>query len=365
MKVKDIVTILENLAPPVYQESYDNSGLLLGSPEQDVSGLLLCLDCTEAVIDEAMRKNCNMVLAHHPLIFKGIKRINGKTDQERTLIKAIQQGIAVYAAHTNLDNVLRRGVNSRFSEKLGLKNLRVLQAKTGLLDKLTVYVPEAYADAVQSAMFSAGAGRIGQYSECSFLVKGTGTFKPGPDAEPFSGTPGIRETGEEIRLEAISPRHLSARVVEAVRTVHPYQEMAYEIVPVSNTHQEVGSGMVGELPVQMKSGEFLEYLKKNLNLSLIRHTAFAGKIHKVAVCGGSGSFLLQDALSAGADAFVTADVKYHDFFDAEGRLLYCDIGHYESEISTLEVFYEVIREKFHNFAVIFCETNTNPIHYFK
>jgi len=365
MKVKDITALIEAIAPPAYQESYDNAGLQTGDPEQSIEAVLLCLDSTEAVVDEAIQKGCKLIIAHHPLIFKGLKQINGKTDVERTLIKAIRNGIAIYAAHTNLDNVFYKGVNHKLAQRLGLLSPQILQPKTGQLVKLVVYVPPAYEDTIRQAFFDAGAGNIGRYSECSFSMTGQGTFRPGADAKPFSGQNGIREQAEEVRIEALVPAHLSDKVLISVRAVHPYEEMAYEQIALENAHAELGSGMIGTLPEPMDALEFLNLLKNKLDLALVKHTNFEGKISRVAVCGGSGSFLLSAAIRSGADAFVTADVKYHEFFDAIGKLMFCDVGHYESEISTLELFYEVIQEKFPTFAVRFCETSTNPIHYHK
>lgn len=365
MKVKDITAIIEAIAPSAYQESYDNAGLLTGDPEQTIEAVLLCLDSTEAIVDEAIQKGCNLIIAHHPFIFKGLKRINGKTDVERTLIKAIRNGIAIYAAHTNLDNVFYKGVNHKFAQRLGLLSPQILQPKAGQLVKMVVYAPAAFEAGIRQTLFDAGAGKIGQYSECSFSMPGTGTFKPGADAKPFSGQSGIREEAQEVRIEVLMPAHLSNTVLNSVKAAHPYEEMAYEQIALENTHTEIGAGMIGTLPEPLDAGEFLNLLKNKLNLQMVKHTQYEGKISRVAVCGGSGSFLLPTAIKCGADAFVTADVKYHEFFDAVGHLMFCDVGHYESEISTLELFYEVIQEKFPTFAVRFCETSTNPIHYHK
>jgi dinuclear metal center YbgI/SA1388 family protein len=365
MKVKDIVEVLEAVAPPQYQEGYDNAGLIIGNPEQEIQSVLLCLDSTEAVIDEAIRDGHKMILAHHPVVFKGLKRINGNTDVERTIIKAIQNNIAIYAAHTNLDNVLHKGVNEKFCQKLGLENLKILQAKKGFLVKLVVYVPETHAEKLRSKMFELGAGHIGMYSDCSFTMKGKGTFRPGESANPHIGRKGELETVDEIRLEAMAPTHLADDIIRELKHAHPYEEMAYEIIALENYNQTLGSGMVGELPEAMEGVMFLEHLKKSLNLSSFKYTEINQKIKRVAVCGGSGSFLLSSAIRSKADAYITSDVKYHEFFDALGHLMFCDIGHYESEISTLELFCEVIQEKYPNFAVAFCGTNTNPIHYYK
>lgn len=365
MKVKEIVGLFENIAPSMYQESYDNSGLIIGDPEMEVSKIMLSLDTTEAVIEEAISNGCNLVVAHHPIVFKGLKRFNGKNYVERTVIKAIKHDIAILAIHTNLDNVLRHGVNQKLASKLGMSNLRILAPKSGLLTKIFIYVPDNHLDKVKNALFEAGAGNIGDYAECSFTVLGKGTFKPGSDSQPYSGTIGERETADEYKLEVLAPAYMASRVVELVRKVHPYEEMAYEIIGLDNENQEIGSGVIGELPSAISKDDFLKHLKASLGLEVIRHTKGKEQIRTVAVCGGAGSFLIGDAIRSKADAYVTSDIKYHEFFDAEDKLLLCDVGHFESEISTLDIFYDRIKEKFPNFAVIFCTLSTNPIQYFK
>lgn len=365
MKIKDIVAAIEAIAPPVLQEDYDNAGLITGSPDTEVTGALLCLDSTEAVIDEAIAKGYNLIISHHPIVFKGLKKITGRNYVERTIIKAIQNNIAIYAAHTNLDNVLANGVNEKIASKLGLHDLSILQPRPNTLSKLIIYTPESASEAVKNALFEAGAGRIGHYSECSFSVNGQGTFKPGAGANPSSGKEGTRSTEAEIRTEVILPREIAGAAIAAAKKAHPYEEMAYDLIPLDNTHQGIGSGVIGELSAPLSPSDFLNHLKKAMNLVVIRYTAFNKNISKVAVCGGSGSFLTEAAKRSGADAYVTADIKYHEFFDADNRLMLCDIGHYESEIHTLEIFSDVIREKFPNFAVIFCREVTNPVHYFK
>ena len=365
MEVKDICKALESIAPLFYQEDYDNAGLIIGNPEQEVTQILLCLDSTEAVIDEAISKGCNLVVAHHPLIFKGLKKINGKNDVERTVIKAIENKIAIYAAHTNLDNVLHMGVNQRFAQKLGLKNIQILEEKSNALVKIVFYTPADSLENLKTILFDAGAGHIGQYSECSFATEGTGTIKPEPGSNPQVGKIGVRKEHNEIKVEAIAPSFIANQVVSALKQGHPYEEMAYEIIPISNFNQVIGAGVIGELENSLKPSDFLNLLKNSLKLEVIKYTASEKEIKKVALCGGSGSFLRNSAMRSKADAYVTSDVKYHEFFDAIGTLMFCDIGHYESEISTLELFYEVIQDKFPNFAVHFCETSTNPIHYHK
>jgi len=365
MQVKDICKTIETIAPLYYQEDYDNAGLIIGNPEQEVTQILLCLDSTEAVIDEAISKGCNLVVAHHPLIFKGLKKINGKNDVERTVIKAIENKIAIYAAHTNLDNVLSQGVNQKFAQKLGLKNLRILQEKSNQLVKIVFYTPGSALENLKEVLFNAGAGHIGHYSECSFASEGVGTFKAEIGANPALGDIGVREQVNEFKVETVTPSFIANKVVSELKKAHPYEEMAFEIIPLTNKDQGIGAGVIGELENSMNPNDFLNFLKKSLNLEVVKHTSFAKEIKKVALCGGSGSFLLGSAMSSNADVYITADVKYHEFFDAIGTLMFCDIGHYESEISTLELFCEEIQDKFPNFAVHFCETSTNPIHYHK
>lgn len=365
IKVKDVVKVLERLAPPVYQEDYDNAGLLTGHPEDELKGILLCLDSTEEVLDEAISKGCNMVIAHHPIIFRGLKKINGNNYVERVVIKAIRHNIAIYAAHTNLDNVLEQGVNWKFAQKIGLDNLRILDPKQGQLVKVVVYSPGVDVERVRQAMFDAGAGKIGLYDECSYTMPGQGSFRGLEDAHPAVGEKGKRETVDELRIEVLVPSYLARQVIRAAKEVHPYEEMAYDIIVLANPHQGIGSGVVGTLKEALPVADFLALLKREFKTGVIKHTAFSKDISKVALCGGSGSFLTKRVLAEKVDAFVTSDLKYHEFFDAENQMLLCDIGHYESEISTLEIFYEVIRENFPNFAVAFCKSSTNPVQYYK
>jgi dinuclear metal center YbgI/SA1388 family protein len=365
MKINDITRAIEKIAPLKYQEEYDNSGLIIGHPEDEVTGVLLSLDTTEEVIDEAISRNLNLIVAHHPIVFKGLKKLNGSNYVERAVMKAVKHNIAIYAAHTNLDNVLANGVNRKFAQKIGLQDLRILQPKSGLYSKLVIYTPVNDAERIRDAVFEAGAGHIGSYSECSFSTDGAGTFKPGDEANPAIGVRGEREAVQETKLEVIMPSHLAAGIILSVKKVHPYEEMAYDLISLDNETSGIGSGVIGWLPEPLAVPDFLALLKKNMELPLVRHTAFEGMIHQVAVCGGVGSFLTKAAMREKADAFVTSDVKYHEFFDAEKRLMLCDIGHYESEISTLEIFYEVITEKFPTFAVAFCRTSTNPIQYYQ
>jgi dinuclear metal center YbgI/SA1388 family protein len=361
--VSSVTEYLETLAPRSYQEPYDNAGLITGNPIQKVKGILVSLDCTEEVVDEAISSGCNLIIAHHPIVFKGLKKLTGANYVERTIIKAIRNDIAIYAIHTNLDNVLS-GVNAKICEKIGLLRHRVLIPRKDTLSKLVTFIPKEHTDKVLQAMHDAGAGQIGNYKNCSFRVLGTGTFMPDGQAKPFIGTPGTQEYVAEDRVEVILPTHLTGKVVHAMRSAHPYEEVAYYLEAVANENQEVGSGMIGELDVEMEPLEFLRSLKVRMDLTMIRHTkATAGKVKKVAVCGGAGSFLLPAAIQQGADVYISADFKYHEFFDADGKIMIADIGHYESEVFTKELIKDVLIKKFPTFAINFSKRVTNPISY--
>jgi dinuclear metal center YbgI/SA1388 family protein len=364
-QIKDIAEHLESIAPPVLQESYDNSGLLLGDASREVTKILVCLDSTEAVIDEAITKGCNLVVAHHPIIWGGLKRINGKNETERVVIKAIKNDIAVYACHTNLDKVAS-GVNKKFAERLQLKNTSILKPETGLLRKLVTFVPKDALEMVRTAICEAGAGAIGNYDSCTFQTEGTGTFRGNSDANPFVGQKGELHREPEFRLETIFPSNLQPKILKALLAAHPYEEVAYDIYPLENANQQIGYGMIGELPREMTVSDFLGFVKIQLHTEAIRYvnTRPDRLIRNVAVCGGVGHFMLRQAIGAGADAYITADVKYHEIMEAENHLLYADIGHYESEKHTMELFIELISQKFPNIALLFSELNINPVHYF-
>ena len=364
MKIQEIVSFLESVAPPVLQESYDNAGLITGNGNWNCTGIITTLDATEEVVQEAIEKKCNLIVAHHPIIFGGLRKITGKNYVEKTVITAIKNDIAIYAIHTNLDNVLH-GVNAAIADKLGLVNQTILQPKNDTLKKLFTFVPVEYAEKVRSAIFAAGAGHISNYSECSFNAKGEGTFKPGEGTNPFTGKIGERHAEEEMKLEMIFPAWLENKILIAMIAAHPYEEVAYDIVALENQNQQVGSGLVGELTEPVKEPEFLNLLKEKFNLSVIRHTPLRGKpVKKVALCGGAGSFLIGAAIAAGADFYISADIKYHEFFDANGRLVIADIGHYESEQFTIDLLFDILRQKFPTFAVLKTGVKTNPVHYF-
>ncbi|MGI9544654.1 MAG: Nif3-like dinuclear metal center hexameric protein [Cyclobacteriaceae bacterium] len=363
-KIRDITNYLETIAPLTYQESYDNSGLIVGDVSAEVSGVLISLDCTEPVVEEAIEQKCNVIIAHHPILFKPIKKLTGQNYVERTLLQAIKNEIAIYAIHTNLDNV-RNGVNSKLGQKLGLTNCSILRPEANTLSKLVTYVPSENTSAVLKALGEAGAGQIGNYQECSFRVEGTGTFRPNSEANPHKGVADQLEEVIENRVEVIFPSNLSNTIMEALNQAHPYEEVAFYLQAVANQNQDVGSGLVGHLPKAFDPTEFLNYLKETMQLSTIRHTALiSNKIHKVAVCGGAGSFLLKAALAQDCQAFISADFKYHEFFDADNQIVIADVGHYESEVFTKDLIFELLQEKFSNFALRLSKVVTNPVRYY-
>lgn len=364
IKIKDVSIFLESLAPLSTQESYDNCGLIVGDFNTEVKGALVALDCTEEVVSEAIELGYNLIVAHHPIVFKGLKKLNGSNYIERTVIKAIKNDIAIYALHTNFDHYAK-GVNYEIGKRLGLKNLKILQPKTEVITKLVTYAPTAYAETVLKALFEAGAGQIGDYAECSFSSVGRGTYKPSDEANPFEGRAGVQSNVEECKLEVVFSQEKTTNILSKLKEVHPYEEVAYELYALMNENQSLGSGMVGELENSMSEAEFLNYIKTNFNVPMIRHTKMLNKvISKVAFCGGSGSFLLSEAKRSGAEIFITSDVKYHDFFDAEDDIVIADIGHFESEQFTSNRISELLTKKFPKFAVRLTGVNTNPINYF-
>ena len=363
MKISEIISCLEAFAPREYQEEYDNAGLLTGSPDWECSGVLVALDSPESIVKEAIQKKCNLIVAHHPIIFGGLKKLTGANYVEQAILTAIRNNVAIYAVHTNLDNQLH-GVNGKIAEKIGLVSQKVLVPLKATLYKLFTFSPKDHADRVRNALFMAGAGHIGNYTEASFNSDGTGTFKAGPGANPFVGLLGQRHAEEEIKIEVIFPGILRPKILSALKENHPYEEPAYDLVELNNDQDDLGTGIIGELEHQSEK-EFLSLLKKTFNLQVIRHSPLTGRpIGKVAVCGGSGSSFITNALNAGADAYISADIKYHHFFDGEGRMLIADIGHFESEQFTIDLLHDLLRQKFRNFAVLKPETLTNPVNYY-
>lgn len=364
MKISELLAVIESYAAPELQEEYDNAGLITGNASWECRAALCALDVTPEVIKEARENNCNLIIAHHPIVFRGLKRITGRNYVEQVIIEAIKNDIAIYAAHTNLDNILL-GVNGRIAEKLRLKNISILQPKNKMLRRLITFAPVDKAEEVRAAVFAAGAGHIGKYSECSFNSEGTGTFKAGKGADPYVGDIGERHYEKETKIEIVYPFYLENQVVKALIDTHPYEEVAYDIFTMDNVHFGIGAGMIGELEEPCDEKTFLKFLKKTFKAGGIRHTKLTGRpVKKLAVCGGTGSFLIKKAAQTGADFYITADVKYHEFFDAEDRLVIADIGHYESEQFTIDLLHDLLVEKFPTFAVLKTRVNTNPVLYF-
>ncbi|HOZ39318.1 MAG TPA: Nif3-like dinuclear metal center hexameric protein [Flavobacteriales bacterium] len=364
MRIKELIVALEAWAPRSLQEDYDNTGLHVGDPEAEVNGALVCLDCTEDVVEEAARLGLGLIISHHPVIFRGLKSLAGGGHVERTVLAAVKHGIGLYAIHTNLDNV-SSGVNAEIAARLGLTGLQTLAPKPGQLRKLVVFVPNDHVEVVRNALFHAGAGSIGAYDECSFGVEGLGSFRAGPGSVPFIGRPGERHIEPEVRVEVLYPLARERAILAGMRQAHPYEEVAYDLVPLANDHPEIGAGSVGELERPSSEADFLFRVKEVFGLKVVRHTRLLGRqVERVALCGGSGAFLIGKAKAAGADVYLTGDVKYHEFFDADGRLVVADIGHYGSEQFTTHLIQRRLREYFPTFAVRLTEIVTDPIHHF-
>ena len=349
MKIKELTSFLETIAPSAYQESYDNSGLIVGNSDTEITGVLVCLDSTEAIIAEAIEKKCNVVVAHHPIVFRGLKRFNGKHYVERVVMKAIKNDVAIYAIHTNLDNVYSKGVNEKIAQKLGLINTQILAPKAGL-KKIFTFVPTGYSEKIRAALFAAGAGDIPKLKKLSYSTIGVGTQN--------------QDDGAQVKLEFTFPSVKQNTIIKALQDSHPHFDVPYDIISIENKNTEVGSGIIGYLKEPMSEKEFLQKVKKQMKAGCVKYTKLRKKkISKVAVCGGSGGFLLNNAIRQGADIFITSDYKYHEFFDADEKIIIADIGHYESEQYTIELLYDIITEKFSNFAAYFTEINTNPVNY--
>ena len=362
--LKDITNFLESFAPLSLQESYDNAGLITGDANSEITSVLITLDVTEKVVDEAIEKKAQLIVAHHPIVFSGLKTFTGKNYVERTIIKAIKNDIAIYASHTNLDSV-EGGVNHKICEKLGLQNCKILQPSSGQLKKLVTFIPVKHLNPVREAVFNAGTGNIGNYDSCGFTAEGLGSFRGNENTNPFVGKKGEIHIEKEARFETIFPGYLQGRVIAALLKSHPYEEVAYDIYPLDNLFNKTGMGMIGTLASPVTETGFLQQLKSTFNTGVIKHTSLKGKpVEKVAVCGGAGSFLLNAAIAAGADFFVSADFKYHQFFDAENKIVIADIGHFESEQFTKELFYELLMKNFPKFAVHLSGVHTNPVFYF-
>jgi dinuclear metal center YbgI/SA1388 family protein len=363
MKIKDVTNYIEELAPLAYAEDFDNVGLLVGNYQTEVKGVLVTLDTLEETVDEAIAKNCNLIISFHPIIFSGLKKLNGNSYVEKAVLKAIKNDIAIYATHTALDNS-NKGVSAKICEVLGLQNTKVLIPKKGLVKKLTTYIPKDYLKKIRQALFEAKAGNIGNYDHCSFTNIGEVTFKGNENSNPVLGKKGELQKEEEIQLTITFEQKNEAAILEALFENHPYEEVAYEITTTENVHQNIGMGMIGELEKPLEEKDFLVYLKKTMQTDCVRYSNLLHKkIHRVAVLGGSGSFAISNAIKEKADAYVSADFKYHDFFKAENKILLADIGHYESEQFTKRLLVDYLTKKFSNFAIVLSEKSTNPIYY--
>ncbi|MCF6280324.1 MAG: Nif3-like dinuclear metal center hexameric protein [Flavobacteriaceae bacterium] len=363
MVIKDITNYIEEIAPLQYAEDFDNVGLLIGNYNTKVSGVLVTLDTLESVVDEAIETNCNLIVSFHPIIFSGLKKINGNDYVERVILKAIKNDVAIYAIHTALDNS-NVGVNAKICDTLELINQKVLIPKKGMLRKLTTYVPKKDAEKLRTVLFESGAGNIGNYDSCSFNTDGYGTYRGNENSNPIIGKKGYLHTENETFISVIFEKHLEGEILKSLFKNHPYEEVAYDIVTLENLHQNVGMGMIGELEEEMNETDFFNFLKKTMKTDCIRHSKLQGKsIKKIAVLGGSGSFAIGNAIQASADVFITADVKYHEFYKAENKLIIADIGHYESEQFTKNLLVEFLTKKMPNFAVVLSKKNTNPIYY--
>ena len=362
MKLIKIIECLEKWAPPILQEEYDNSGLIIGNKNNEINGVLVTLDCTEEILDEAINKKCNLIISHHPIIFNNIKRLNGSNYVEKCIIKAIKNEISIYSIHTNLDNVIT-GVNKKLAEKIKLKNIRILNKKENVLSKIEFYTPKKYKEKILKKLFQLGAGRIGNYNSCSFQTLGKGTYIPEKKSKPLIGSLNKLESVNEVKIELIYQNNIEDELIKNLKQVHPYDQVAFFISKINNTSENIGSGIIGDLKIDFSI--LLKNLKSKFNLKFIKHSKKINKkINKIAVCGGSGSFLIKDAIKSGADAFITSDVKYHDFFQSENKIIIIDIGHYESEQFTKELIFEYLNKKLINIAIHLSKMNSNPITYY-
>jgi dinuclear metal center YbgI/SA1388 family protein len=364
MRIQDIINAIEEVAPLSLQESYDNAGLIIGNSKANVTSALITIDVTETVIEEAIEKRTNLIIAHHPIIFTGLKKITGANYVERCIEKAIKNDIAIYASHTNMDNAYN-GVSFKIAEKLNLQNPKILVPFKEYLYKLVVFVPSDHSETIRKALFDAGAGNIGEYDACSYNLKGYGSFRGSEKSNPFVGKKGEIHFEEEERIETIFPKQIMTKVINTLIKAHPYEEPAYDIYPLKNDYPKAGSGIIGKLTKPVTENDLLDTIKNEFKAPVLKHTQKLNKkVQKIALCGGSGSHTLRSAISQKADVFISSDIKYHQFFDAESKILIIDVGHYESEQFTKEIFYSLIDKKFSNFALYFSETDTNPINYY-
>ena len=363
LRIKDILNEIEHHAPLSLQEDYDNAGVQIGDVNQQAIGALFCLDVTEEVVDEAINAGFNLIISHHPLAFKPFKSLTGKNYIERCMIKACKNDIVIYSAHTNIDNAVG-GVNYKLAEMFGLEDVRILNPQKGNLIKLVTFVPEVSAETLRKALFKAGAGHIGNYSSCSFYVEGSGTFLASDNCNPYRGEVGHIHTEKEVRIETIFPSYLKSSIISSLLSAHPYEEPAFDLYKLENAWQQAGSGIIGNLPEWEDELIFLQRIKDVLNVECLKHSALTGrKLRTVAICSGGGAFMINDAITSGADIFITGEAKYNDYFNVENKILLAVIGHYESEICTKDLFFHIISKKFPTFAVQNSMVNSNPIKY--
>src|SRR5690606_33073953 len=363
MRIKDVISTIETIAPLDYAEDFDNVGLLIGDQSTKVTGVLVTLDTLESVVDEAIEKNCNLIVSFHPIIFKGLKKINGDSYVERVIMKSIQNNIAIFSIHTALDNCLQ-GVNDIICNTLNISNKKILLPQKGTIKKLSTYVPLTDADTLRIALFESGAGQIGNYENCRFNINGTGTFQGNDMSNPVKGTKGEFHKEQETQISVTFQNHLESKILKSLFENHPYEEIAFEVITLDNYNQTVGIGMVGELEKEMRTQDFLQFVKKKMNVTVIKHSKITKEtVKRIAVLGGSGSFAISAAKAVNADMFITSDLKYHDFFSAESDIIVVDIGHYESEQFTKNFLVDYLSKKITNFAVVLSTTNTNPVKY--
>ena len=363
MIVKDVIDHLDEFAPLCYAEEFDNVGLIIGDYNQKVKGILVTLDSTEIVVEEAIKKKCNLIISFHPIIFNDLKSITKKNYVDRVIHKAIKNDIAIVAIHTALDNSII-GVNSTICKRLKIKDSKILIPKEKTIKKLTTYIPYKNVERLKSEIFKIGGGSIGKYENCSFSYEGMGSFKGNEQSSPKIGEKLKFTEVKEICVNITFLKHLEQRIINVLKDNHPYEEIAYEIITLDNYNQNIGMGMIGNLDKPMQENNFISFVKKQMKSSSIKHSKRLGKkIQKVAVLGGSGSFGIENAINSGADAYVTSDLKYHDYFRAEDKLLLLDIGHYESEQFTKKLMFDFLTKKIPNFAIVLSKTNTNPIKY--
>ena len=365
MTGNEIIKYLEDWAPKGIAWEKDNVGLQVGDPKIKIRNIILSLDLNEEVVDSAIKENCNLIITHHPLLFYPLKDLDFSKSKKAIMIeKMIKNDITLYSAHTNLD-FTKHGVSYQLAKRLSLRNIKFLKNLSNNQVKLSVFVPLAHLDKVSDAIYQAGGGIIGEYSNCSFRTSGKGTFSGSVQSNPSIGKKGVVETVEEVKLEVLVDQWKLSHVISSIKIAHPYEEIAYDVYPLLKENVNYGIGAIGELNKQMIPGEFLKLVSSKLNVPAFRYTKNGRKkIKTVAVCGGSCSELIDEAMKQKADAFITADLKYHSFQDAEGNILLIDAGHYETEVPVLDEIkhrLEKLLIKNKKIRVLKFRGSTNPV----